>query len=81
MCTHTHTQMGTKTISLMDDAYDLLSRAKLPNESFSDTVRRITSPNESIMEFFGVWDKKFGEDVLNNIKDNRDANKKREETD
>lgn len=31
----------TKTISLSDEAYDMLSRAKRPGESFSDVARRL----------------------------------------
>jgi predicted CopG family antitoxin len=29
-----------KTIAISDDVYQLLSRAKLPGESFSDVIRR-----------------------------------------
>jgi predicted CopG family antitoxin len=31
----------TKTISLADDAYEALARAKKPGESFSDVARRL----------------------------------------
>ena len=30
----------TKTIAVSDDVYELLSKSKLPNESFSDVIRR-----------------------------------------
>lgn len=29
-----------RTIAVSDDVYELLSKAKLPNESFSDVIRR-----------------------------------------
>lgn len=35
--------MGTKTIGLDDEAYDQLKAEKRDGESFSDTVRRLTS--------------------------------------
>lgn len=34
--------MGTKTIGLDDEAYELLRSQKRENESFSETVKRIT---------------------------------------
>lgn len=34
--------MGSRTISLTDDAYERLRRYKRPGESFSDVVRRLT---------------------------------------
>lgn len=39
---HRHRVMGTRTISLADDAYEALSRMRKPGESFSDVVRRLT---------------------------------------
>ncbi|MBI4155311.1 antitoxin VapB family protein [Candidatus Woesearchaeota archaeon] len=47
--------MGTKTISIMDDAYELLVRNKKTNESFSQELRRILPKKRSIMEFAGAW--------------------------
>ena len=31
-----------KNIAISDDVYELLSRLKLPNESFSDVIKRLT---------------------------------------
>lgn len=33
--------MASKTISVTNEVYDLLSRFKLPNESFGDTIKRL----------------------------------------
>ena len=51
---YTHTQMGTKTISIMDDVYELLAMNKNAKESFSDELRRILPRKRSIMEFAGA---------------------------
>ncbi|MBU0906768.1 MAG: antitoxin VapB family protein [Nanoarchaeota archaeon] len=47
--------MATKTISIMQDAYNLLLRNKMRNESFSDAIRRILTKNDNILEFAGAW--------------------------
>ena len=47
--------MGTKTISIMDDAYELLARQKKPNESFSEEIRRLVPKKGNIMECAGLW--------------------------
>lgn len=38
---HAYTDPVTKTISLSDEAYELLSKAKRPGESFSDVATRL----------------------------------------
>ena len=55
MCTHTHIRMGTKTISIMDDVYDLLARQKKPDESFSEEIRRLVPKKGNIMDCAGLW--------------------------
>ena len=45
--------MGTKTISIMDDAYDLLVKNKSKNESFSDVIRKLAKKGD-IMKFAGA---------------------------
>jgi len=47
--------MGTKTISIMDDAYNILLRKKQKEESFSDVIRRIAGNKKDIMNFAGAW--------------------------
>ena len=54
-CTHTQTPMGTKTISIMDDAYELLVSSKHKEESFSDVIRRtFTHTRPKITEVMGL---------------------------
>ncbi len=47
--------MATKTISIIDDAYNLLKARKKDNESFSEVIRRIFGEKRNIMEFAGAW--------------------------
>lgn len=46
--------MGTKTISIMDDVYDILKKTKNEEESFSDVIRRIAKKGD-VMKFAGAW--------------------------
>jgi predicted CopG family antitoxin len=52
---YTDTHMGTKTISIMDDVYELLVKNRRDNESFSDVIRRALSKKKDIMKFAGIW--------------------------
>ena len=47
--------MGTKTITIMDDAYELLVRNKKKDESFTDVIRREFSKKGSILDLAGAW--------------------------
>ena len=58
--------MSTKTITIMEDAYEVLARNKRNNESFSDLIRR-TFKKGSIMEFAGAWSD-MGEKEAANLK-------------
>lgn len=68
--------MATKTITIMEDAYERLARAKLPNESFSDTIRRELKPKRPLMDLWGSWDPEFADGVTNHIKERRAFNRK-----
>jgi len=72
-CTHTHTliEMGTKTITIMDDAYGLLVRNKNKDESFSEELRRILPKKGNILDCAGLWSDmsdKDAEDMKKTIK-------------
>ncbi|NVM04520.1 MAG: antitoxin [Candidatus Helarchaeota archaeon] len=48
--------MGSKTITISEQAYKALQREKLENESYSDTILRLTKRFGRIMESFGKWE-------------------------
>lgn len=69
---HTHADpMGTRTISLADDAYEALSAMKRPGESFSDVVRRLTR-RRSLTELADTMDDEAAEEVAEAIETLRD---------
>jgi predicted CopG family antitoxin len=47
--------MATKTVALDEAAYDVLRRAKKPDESFSDVVKRVVTPHRPLSDFVGIW--------------------------
>ena len=47
--------MATKTISIMNDVYELMRRQKRTTESFSQLIRRIFKTKHSVMDFAGAW--------------------------
>lgn len=62
--------MGTKTISLADDAYERLKAQKRENESFSDVVRRLTA-GVDLTEFHGALSEDTAADLEAAIADRR----------
>ena len=71
MCTHLC--MGTKTISIMDDVYELLITNKVGNESFSEEIRRVFSKRKSkkLIDYFGILSKKEGNDMMKALEKSR----------
>lgn len=45
--------MASKTISLTNEVYNLLSKLKLPNESFGDVIKRLC--NEKLSSDLSIW--------------------------
>jgi predicted CopG family antitoxin len=54
--------MGTKTISLADDAYERLKAEKREGESFSDVVRRLTK-SVTLDDYYGVLDPETADEL------------------
>ena len=63
--------MVTKTITIMEDAYELLAQNKRKEESFSEVIRRLAK--KDIMQFAGAWkmSKKEAEELKKGIRDDR----------
>ena len=47
--------MGTKTITITNDAYDALSKQKRVDESFSEVINRLTKKTGNLSDCFGAW--------------------------
>lgn len=62
--------MGTKTVSLSDDAYERLKRLKKENESFSDVVRRVTGKIK-LRDFHGILKEEAAEELEEIITEER----------
>jgi len=71
--------MTTKTITIMEDAYKILAKAKKEGESFSDTIRRVVGKKKDISEFFGIWSNEYADSIKTNIEDMRKRSRKRTE--
>ena len=70
MCKRMCMCMTTKTITIMDDAYNLLADHKLENESFSEEIRRVLSKKKTkkLSDFFGLLSKEVGEPMIKDYK-------------
>ncbi len=49
--------MPSKSISITEDVYNLLSKFKLKNESFSQAIKRLVEYNLDIIDLAGGWKK------------------------
>lgn len=62
--------MATKTISIGEDAYELLASNKKKSESFTEVIKRLTKKH-SLMELAGILTDKEAEDLKQHIKERR----------
>lgn len=44
-----------KTIAIANDVYEMLSKEKRKDESFSEVIRRLAKRKRSLLEFAGAW--------------------------
>ena len=62
--------MASRTISLSEDAYEVLLASKRPGESFSDVVRRLAR-RRSLTDLAGAVDRKAAESIATAIEADR----------
>ncbi|WP_247729514.1 antitoxin VapB family protein [Halovivax limisalsi] len=48
--------MGTKTITVTEEAYESLEAHKRDDESFTEAILRITGSERDVMKGFGSWE-------------------------
>ena len=68
--------MGTKNISITDEAYQRLSALKAPRESFTDVINRITG-RRSILELAGILSEEEADELRTRVKDLRQSSRSR----
>jgi predicted CopG family antitoxin len=47
--------MGVKTLTITEEAYELLSREKKGKESFSEVIKRLARERGELKDSFGAW--------------------------
>jgi len=62
--------MGSRNISISDEAYSRLAALKGPNESFTDVINRITG-RRSILELAGVLTEAEGDELRRRVEELR----------
>lgn len=74
--TCTRTCMVTKTLTITEDAYNILSQKKGREESFSEEIMRLfgTKKRKSLKEYFGILSKKEGEEMIADLEKIRKMN-------
>lgn len=58
--------MGSKNISISDEAYQRLASLKRPNESFTQVINRLTQ-KRSILELAGTLSEQEAAEIIENI--------------
>ncbi|WP_050007857.1 antitoxin VapB family protein (plasmid) [Haloarcula sp. NS06] len=66
--------MGTKSLTITDEAYNRLKEHKREDESFTDTILRLTGSDRDLMKGFGAMSDVEGfRDAVEATRDDLDA--------
>ncbi|EQB65022.1 MAG: hypothetical protein AMDU2_EPLC00013G0014 [Thermoplasmatales archaeon E-plasma] len=68
--------MGSKNISISDEAYLRLSELKLKKESFTELIYRLTNKT-NVLDLKGIISENEGNSLEKNIRDSRKLSKER----
>ncbi|MGC8515900.1 MAG: antitoxin VapB family protein [Thermoplasmata archaeon] len=68
--------MGSKNISISDEAYLRLSELKSRNESFTDVIYRLTN-RTNVLDLKGIIKEEEGKSLEKNIRNSRRLSKER----
>ena len=68
--------MGSKNISISDEAYLRLSELKLKNESFTELIYRLTN-RTNVLDLKGIISEDEGKSLEKNIRESRKLSKER----
>ncbi len=68
--------MGSKNISISDEAYLRLSELKLKNESFTELIYRLTNKT-NVLDLDGIIKEDEGKSLEKNIRDSRKLSRER----
>ncbi len=68
--------MGTRNISISEDAYARLMALKKPNESFTQVINRITG-KKSILNLAGILTEREAEEFKRTVSESRALGKRR----
>ena len=68
--------MGSKNISISDEAYLRLSELKLKNESFTELIYRLTNKT-NVLDLKGIISENEGNSLEKNIRESRKLSKER----
>ncbi len=60
-----------KTITVTDDAYEMLRKMKSGDESFSEVIKRIAKPRVNLRDYFGILPKEDIKGARKSLKERR----------
>lgn len=71
-----YTHMSSRNVSLKEEVYDLISREKLPGESFSDAIERLVKRRGKLIDAVDSWED-VDEDEVDEIEENIEKARKK----